>query len=332
MPKPAAVRAAQPHDIPAIAALVLADAARRERANSALWPMAVDARRTVEAAIADALAGARPGVREAWLVAEAGGRLAGTVHTLRLPVPPIYAGAWGDPGLIMPECLATADAPEGTLDALVAAAEADLREAGARLLLATRIDGNRTGPCLAARHYAPLTLYLAKDDFAMATPAPVRAAEARDIAGIVRLSAIHRARLAAIDAFWTPHPEADARFASWMEKSRTLADRDMLVAGPAGALDGYAIAQPASRLHFPPAHALAGIGVIDDFFHRDFADLDRLDADARGATALLRAAEGAFAARGTAAAIVVCPAGWGAKVRVLEGAGYRTAITWLIKR
>ena len=42
----------------------------------------------------------------------------------------------------MPECFVTRDAPLGTIEALDEAAEADLRGAGAELLLASFISGD----------------------------------------------------------------------------------------------------------------------------------------------------------------------------------------------
>jgi hypothetical protein len=110
-----------------------------------------------------------------------------------------------------------------------------------------------------------------------------------------------------------------------------MADRDMLVTGGPGGLSGHAIAQPASRLHFPPAHDIAATGVIDDWFHADFADPVALRDAGGGAAGLLRAAEAAFARRGVRAALVVCPAAWASKRAVLEGAGYRTAMVWMIR-
>lgn len=50
------------------------------------------------------------------------------------------------------------------------------------------------------------------------------------------------------------------------------------------------------------------------------------------ASSLLRAAEAAFVDRGMSAAVVVCPAAWTSKITVLERAGYKTAIMWMIKR
>lgn len=120
-----------------------------------------------------------------------------------------------------------------------------------------------------------------------------------------------------IDPFWQCHPNAETRFAAWMTRSLTLRDRDMLVMGPPGSLAGYVIAQPASRLHFPPAHDITATGVIDDHYHAELADPVVLANDGRGATRLLRAAEAAFADRGVGSAFVVCPAGWKSKLQVL---------------
>ena len=114
------------------------------------------------------------------------------------------------------------------------------------------------------------------------------------------------------------------RFAAWMRRSLTLGDRDMLVMGPEGELSGYAIAQPASRLHFPPAHDMRGTGVIDDHYHRELADVETRDRGWSGATALLRP--------GVGAVFVVCPAGWRSKIAMLEAAGYETAMVWSIRR
>ncbi|OIQ23391.1 MAG: hypothetical protein BM562_18560 [Alphaproteobacteria bacterium MedPE-SWcel] len=106
----------------------------------------------------------------------------------------------------------------------------------------------------------------------------------------------------------------------------------MMVLGPSEDLQGYIIAQPASRLHFPPAHDITGTGVIDDYHHSDLANPVALDHGGEGASALLRAAEAAFANRGIGAAFVVCPAGWASKIKLLESAGYGTAAVWSIKR
>lgn len=327
------IRPATMSDLPPMAELLMQDAARRQAHDPALWALEDDARRAIGEAVTFALTAERQPFRQSWLVADAGGGLVGLIHTARLPVPPIYAGTWGDPGLIMPEMVVTDDAPAGTPGALVDAAEADFRASGARLLLASFVCGAEWDAALRARGYEPLTLYLSKSGLGHGPlPAGVRAATGRDIAGIVARSAEHRAVLQGLDPFWTPHAEADARFGSWMEKSLTFADRDMLVCGPPDALDGYAVAQPASRLHFPPAHDIAATGVIDDFFHRDFADPAGSHDDGTAARALLAAAEAALSARGTTTAFVVCPAAWRSKIALLEDAGYGTAMVWMIRR
>lgn len=178
-----------------------------------------------------------------------------------------------------------------------------------------------------------MTLYLSKSGLEdTVESSDVRRASEDDVEGIVIRSAEHRAILSELDEFWTTHAEANARFGSWMRKSLTLQDRDMLVAGSAGTLDGYVIAQPASRLHFPPAHDISATGVIDDFFHREYANPTQRQEGAAAASALLQAAEASFAARGVTTAFVVCPAAWISKIAVLEEAGYRTAMVWMVKR
>lgn len=327
------VRAATPEDIPALVAILMQDAEARHAVDPILWRMAGDAPAQVEAALRAALGDGLQPVRQFWRLSEADGRVTGVVHAMLLPVPPIYAGRHGEPGLILADSAVVPGAPVGTVDALVAGAEQALRAAGARILLATHVTGAAWQEGLQARGYAPLTLYLSRSDPGDAEASPgIRAAGAQDVAGIVALAAENKRILSEIDLFWERHPEADARFAAWMTRSLTLTDRDMLVMGPEGALSGYAIAQPASRLHFPPAHDIAGTGVIDDYYYRELADVARLDRDGDGATALLRAAEAAFAARGVGAFFVVCPAGWRSKIAMLEAAGYETAMVWSIRR
>src|SRR5262249_42069500 len=155
------------------------------------------------------------------------------------------------------------------------------------------------------------------------------------VPGIVRLSADHRRTLAALNPrFWHIHAEADSRFDQWMRRSLTLADRDMLVAptqasaqagmqGPA--IQGYVIAQPCSPLLVPPVDDCAALGVIDDFYDQDSADVAAVTNDGASATDLLAAAEAAFARRRIDSALVVCPAAWSSKIEPLERRGYRTA-------
>ncbi|MGL4237924.1 hypothetical protein [Tabrizicola sp.] len=329
---PAEIITAALPDVPAMVDLLMQDAERRQAHDPALWPLLDDAREKIVEAVTFALTAEKQPFRQSWLVAESDGGLVGLVHTVRVPVPPIYAGERGDPGLLMPEAFVAEDAPDGTLEALVDAGEADLRASGARLLLASFVCGDEWRGAFRARGYEPVTLYLSKSGLDGGSHfAGVRTATDEDIGGIVARSAEHRAILRELDMFWTIHPEADARFGSWMRKSLTLTDRDMLVSAPREDLDGYVIAQPASRLHFPPAHDICATGVIDDFFHRQFADPARME-ESDAAAALLQAAEASFAPRGIRTAFLVCPAAWASKVAVLENAGYRTAMVWMIKR
>ena len=327
------IRPATIEDVPRLVELLLADAWERHAQDAVLWAMAKDAAAQIEKAVTFALTAERQPFRQFWQVVEDGRRIAGVIHSMLLPVPPIYAGKNGEPGLILPDSFAEPDAPAGTVDALVEAAEATLREAGARTVLSSFVTGQVWKAAFEARGYNPLTTYLSRTDMGDAGTSPgVRPAVEADVSGIVARSAENRAILFEIDPFWAIHPEADARFEAWMRWSLTLPDRDMLVMGSSETLDGYVIAQPASRLHFPPAHDITGTGVIDDFYHSDLADSSTLANGGASVTALLRAAEAAFAERGTGTAFVVCPAGWRSKTRMLKAAGYGTAMIWSIKR
>jgi hypothetical protein len=330
---PAEVRAATLADLSPMVELLMQDARNRQAHDPILWALADDARQQVEEAVKFALTEQKQPFRQKWLVAETDDGIVGIIHSALLPVPPIYAGKWGEPGLLMPECFVAQNAPSGTIEALVDAAEADLRGAGAELLLASFIHGDDWRSCFEERGYKPLTLYLAKSAFENApAPAGVRSASEGDIEGIVSRSAENRAILAQLDVFWTPHAEANDRFRNWMKRSLTFEDRDMLVAGSPDALEGYVIAQPASRLHFPPAHDITATGVIDDYFHGEYSNPAKMQDGAGSATSLLRAAEAAFAGRGARTALVVCPAAWTSKIAVLQNAGYTTAMVWMVKR
>ena len=327
------IRSATPADLPRMVDLLMQDARRRHAADPILWALAGDAPAQIEKAVTIALTAEEQPFRQAWLVAVVGDALVGVIHAMHLPAPPIYAGRHGPPGLILPDSFVATDASEGTVEALVEAAEADLREAGARITLASFVTGEEWRSCFERRGYEPLTLYLARTGLGDAgAPAGVRSATEDDVPGIVARSAQNRAVLVGLDPFWEAHPEADTRFERWMRRSLTLDDRDMLVTGPPNDLEGYVIAQPASRLHFPPAHDISGTGVIDDYYHPDYADPSALVDEGEGATALLGAAERAFADRGIGAAFIVCPAAWHSKIELLEGAGYEAAMVWSIKR
>lgn len=329
----AAVRAATISDLPRMVDLLLEDAKQRHAFDPTLWAIADNASDKVEAAVKFALEADKQPFRQKWLVAEGDDGLVGLTHSMMLPVPPIYAGKWGDPGLLLPDCFVAEDAPSGTVEALVEAAEADLRHAGAELLLASFVSGDDWRSCFAGRGYEPLTLYLAKVGFEdTAASGDVGPASEDDLPGIVARSAENRTILAELDEFWTPHAEAYGRFWNWMKRCLTLKDRDMLVVGSPDNLDGYVIAQPASRLHFPPAHDITATGMIDDYYHPEYSNPSRTQNGGTAATALLYAAEAALAGRGAKATMIVCPAAWHSKISVLENAGYQTAMVWMMKR
>lgn len=327
------IRPATPDDMPRLVELLMLDAQERHAEDAILWKMADDAPTQIEKALTFALTVDGQPFQQFWHVADDGGQITGVIHAMLLPVPPIYAGSFGEPGLILPDSFVAADAPSGILEGLLAAAEDALHEAGAKIKLAPFVTGEFWRTAFETSGYEPLTLYLSRSDLGdKGTPAGVRQAREDDVPGIIARSAENRQILFEIDRFWEIHPEADPRFSVWMTRSLTLRDRDMMVLGPSEDLQGYIIAQPASRLHFPSAHDITGTGVIDDYYHSELANPAALDHGGEGASALLRAAEAAFANRGIGAAFVVCPAGWASKIELLESAGYETAMVWSIKR
>lgn len=386
---------ATPTEIPAMSPLLLEAARVRAGRDPALWPLTDNPSEAVEQALNRAMTAENPPFRQQWLRSDAG-----LTHGIHLPVPPIYAGRFGAPGLIMDDSTLSPDASADAAAQLLVAAEEDLRGHGARILLAASAPGGAFEAAFQAAGYAPLTLYYARSGLTpsassrtsvppndtpeaaseaatvppgtaapfsaahpFSTPAPspdaptppdtstlsgsaappsatptpgaptapsdTHSATEADLPGIALRSAESRATLQAIDPFWEPHPEAAERFSAWMARSLTLPDRDMIVSRAEGA--GYVIAQPATPLHVPPAHATAHLGIIDDWHHAEMADPAHLAAEGTGARALLQAAESALAARGRSSALVVCPAGWLSKRAVLEAAGYRVALTWYRK-
>ena len=327
------IRPATLTDIDVLADLLVADAQARAQVDPVLWALAPDARDKALAALRGALGEGGPPFRQQWLLAEADGAAVGMTHSILLPVPPIYAGKFGAPGLIMEDCFVSARAPEGTAAALLVAAEDDLRQAGAKLLLGSSIVSGAWEQVLGAQGYSPLTLYFAKSGLGETTDAEgLRTAAEGDLSAIVTASAANRAILHALHpTFWEPHEQADARFGAWMARSLTLPDRDMLVAEAEGDLEGYAIAQPSSALHFPAAHDISATGFMDDYFHEDYADPAQLADGGSAALALLQAAESRLALRGNRAALVVCPADWASKIVVLKAGGYAPALVWHIK-
>lgn len=330
---PITIRAAAHTDLPRMTDLLLIDANNRRDRDPILWAISDDARHKVEKALTFALGAEEQPFRQQWLVAEAHGRLVGMTHSMMLPVPPIYAGLWGDPGLVLEDCIVEERAPPETFQTLMEATETDLLDAGAELLLASSVLDGSWQKHFANRGYEPLTLYFSKTGIGGHDRSNhMRSAVESDVPAIVERSAEHRKNLAELDRFWTPHAEANARFESWMKRSLTLADRDMFVANSGGSLGGYVIAQPASALHFPPAHETKATGAIDDYYHTDFSNPLEVLNGGRAATVLLQAAEAALAGRGCTAAFIVCPAAWRSKIAILENAGYKTAMVWMIKR
>ena len=319
-------------DIDTMVPLLVGDARLREASDPQLWRVATDAADRVARALADALTPGTQHVRHKWLVAEQDGLVVGLAHSILLPVPPIYAGEFGPPGLIMEDRVVADDAPDGTSDALLVAAEEDLAAAGAQILLVSSVPDGRWEDVLAAHSYTPLTRYYARSGLRQGPEGEqVRSARGADVGDIVRLSAEHRQVLHEIDAFWKPHAEADPRFGAWMEKSLTLEDRDMFVSAAGEGVTGYAISQPATPLHFPPAHEIGAIGVIDDFYHGSLSDPKAAKPASAEAAMLFQAAEAARTARGNDALLVVCPADWTSKSALLKAEGYRNAITWFKK-
>lgn len=327
------IRPATVSDVDTMVDLLVEDAGQRCATDKILWKLDPDPKRKGALAIRSALTAETPPFRQQWLVAEARGDIVGISHSILVPVPPIYAGALGAPGLIMEDCCVAQHAPAETAQSLLEAAERDLIAAGAKIVLASSVAGGLWEAEYATRNYAPLTAYLAKTGLeAMGRFDGVRPATQQDVPGIVASSADNRQVLFDLDAFWKPHPEADLRFGNWMRRSLTLKDRDMFVSEFGRVVEGYAIAQPATPLHFPSPHDITGVGVIDDFYHSDFANPTHLADDAQASLALLHAAETAFKARGTDAALIVCPAAWASKMSLLQKAGYETAIMWYIKK
>jgi hypothetical protein len=329
---PPLIRLATVQDLPAIVALLIQDAEARQALDPVLWRIAGDASTRMERAAGAALNG-QASARELWFVAEQAGRIVGVTHAMLVPVPPIYDGSAGPPGLLLDDCFISADAPSGTAEALLTATEAALVAAGARRLIASCPAAGPLRPLYERHGYEPVTLYMAKHRFSSdALPPGVRPASAEDVPGIVKRSAEHRRTLARINPrFWHIHPEADGRFDAWMRRSLTLKDRDMLVAVEVDEVHGYIIAQPIAPLLVSAAHEIATVGVIDDFYDEDFADASVLSSGSSGDN-LLAAAESAFVRRQIDSTLVVCPAAWSSKVSLLERRGYRVAKLWMLKR
>jgi hypothetical protein len=329
----ASIRLAEPKDLPGIVALLIQDAQERCALDHLLWRVAPDAPVRVEAALGATLNRAGAPASDRWLVAEHSSRIVGVMHAMIVQAPPILAPP-GDAGLVLDDSFVSSDAPPNTDEALLLASEAALKAAGVTALVASCPAAGRLRPLYERHGYVPVALYMAKHGFtAAALPHSVRAASIDDVPEIVKLSAAHRRTLEKLNPrFWRIHPEADSRFDAWMRRSLTLEDRNMLVAAAPDELHGYVIAQPCSPLLLPIAHEIAAVGLIDDFYDDDFADVSALSNGGANAEDLLGGAENTFARRAVGGALVVCPAAWSSKVSLLERSGYQTAKQWMLKR
>jgi hypothetical protein len=323
------IRLAALHDLEPIADLLLADAKTREAADPVLWKLEREPRQSILSAVQTSMEAGE----QRWLVGETGANIIGVTRAMRVPVPPIYAGEFGAPGLLMEDCCVSVEAPPSTRADLLQAAEADLVRSGARMVIGTSVTRGDWENEYTRHGYEPVTQYFARVGLRDAPVRPdIRQAHAGDVADIVAASAVNRQILQRLNPrFWRSHPEADDRFGSWMQHSLSLSDRDMFVARTHGEFRGYAISQPATRLHFPSPHDISSTGVVDDYFHQTVADPDGPSPHWAEGLALLEAAETARQKRGNTAVLVVCPAAWRTKIALLEEAGYRRAITWFVK-
>lgn len=327
------VRPAGLGDISQMGELLLWGAQQREASDSLLWPVARDARASIEGAIRTDLERSDQSLHKGWFLAEAAGRLLGITHSMVVPVPPIYDVGERAPGLLHDDCVLADSVPAGTAEALLAATEAALVAAGAGAMIASCPASSPWRPFYERHGYRPVTHYLAKSGFQVrASPAAVRAALSEDAPAITRLGARHRQMLSQLNPlFWRIHPEADRRWEMFLRYMMTLQDREVLVAEATGSLHGYVVAQPASPLFIPTGHDLAHVGVIDDYYDLDFTESRTLQDGGLTAAGLLSSAESVFASRDFAAALVVCPAAWTSKAKLLEQNGYRTAKLWMFR-
>ncbi|MEL6233613.1 MAG: hypothetical protein AAFR46_04325, partial [Pseudomonadota bacterium] len=164
------IRVAEPADIAQMVPLLLADARRRAQRDPGLWHLTADPSAALQADLTAGL-GDRTPIRRRWLLAEAAGALVGIAHSIQLPVPPIYAGAFGPPGLVMEASCVAETAPPDTGAALLAAAEADLTASGSQILLAASTPGDAWEEVFSASGYAPITRYMARSGL-RAAPGP----------------------------------------------------------------------------------------------------------------------------------------------------------------
>ncbi|HEX3674027.1 MAG TPA: hypothetical protein VHU87_07110 [Rhizomicrobium sp.] len=323
------VRRASHGDTGDVVRLVLDDARKRERFDPLLWRVADDAHSRVEISVSrDAAQGGGP---FHWFLAEDGETLAGIAHVAIIPCPPVYALS-GVAGVLLDETFVTPAAH--TMDAMLAAVEAEIEKKGAVIFLAACAEADDAKiQALENRGYRATTSYFARHSLqASSPPSHVRRAAAGDLGGMARLGRMSRDRhREANRVMWHPHPDADARFAYWMKQSLDLADRSIFVTENAATLSGFVVAQPASPLQIALATDPAPIGLIDDFCAMEFAA--SLDGRIAGGVArdLLLAAEADFVSRAKPSAMAICPTGWTAKASLLRSCGYRIANHWFFR-
>jgi hypothetical protein len=309
-------RLAHAADHAVLVQLALLATRRRQSLEPKLWSLAPDA----EARIAASLE------RSTWLVAEQDDIVWGAVPVQTVPAPPVYA-LDGPAGLIGDDLGVRHGAPPGTLELLLDAAEQHLRAQQVAVLVAScPATWNEGQAALEARGYAALTLWMAKTRLGNDLIPGVRPMSEADLPLVVALNAEAQARKAeAAPRFWTPHPDASARFGAWMRRSLNLPDRDLLI-DEGG--QGFLVAQPAG---LPPGHDAAAVGLIDDFYSRELGGALGGDAPVPVAIRLLRAAERTLTQRGRTGVIAICPAAWTIRRDVLLAQGYHTANLWLLK-
>lgn len=256
-----------------------------------------------------------------WLVADTGDVIA---RIAVIPAPPIYDLKGGHAGVV----LGTWHAPN------IEPFELHLRNRGvAVLVMDCAADDVLKRRQLEALGYTATTHYMLKHGLTQSSAVPsIRSAVEEDIPALVAFNREARDRLhEANPAFWTSHPDAEARFALWMKFSLSMRDRALFVSEHDARPTGFVIAQPPSPIQVPITLDEAKIGVIDDFHCTSFGTSLSHGQNPTPAHELLAAAEADLLTRGRTAAIAICPAAWTAKSRALEDVGYITQHTWFVR-
>jgi hypothetical protein len=235
--------------------------------------------------------------------------------------------------LLFDETCVSRSAPDGTLAALVDAAEREGAAMGAVIQLAACAAFQREKRrALETAGYVVVTEYLVKHGLAdvSASQSSTRAASPADVPAIVAMGAAAQRALHHANAqMWKPHPDAPQRFGAWMQYSLTLPDRRILVHG-ASEPSGFVIAQPVSAFHLPLTCERDHIGLIDDFWAPEFGT-ETARRELASARALLIAAESEFVRRSRTSAMAICPAAWHAKQDILRAHGYHDGNSWMLK-